>query len=152
MAQPDKSKSWQDWTALREAVAFYIRRLLGMRVEHDAWILERVFPLGQVDRDAVTEAVLSLLEKGTDRDTAERIAVDLAVQVWSWDRRFDESVLRTVLFLNGLHTISEQRVSGILDYAMLLNEARHHRKYPSEMIRRGDGWLHPKYSGLIRPR
>jgi hypothetical protein len=134
------------------SLTFYIRRLLGMRVEHDAWILERVFPLGQVDRDAVTEAVLSLLEKGTDRDTVARFAVDLAVQAWLWDKRFDESVLRTVLILNGLHTISEQRVKGILDYAMLLNEARLHRKYPSEMIRRGDGWLHPRYSGLIRLR
>jgi len=134
------------------SLAFYIHRILGMRVDHDDWILERAFPMGQVDRDAVTDALLTLLEKGTERSTAERIAVDLAVQAMSWNSRFSETTLRTVLIWNGLHTISEERVKGILDYAILLNEARNLGKYPSEMIRRGDGWLHPKNSGLIRPR
>jgi hypothetical protein len=134
------------------SLAFYIQRILGMRVSHDKWIMKRAFPMGQADLDAVTDALLTLLEKGTDRDTAERIAVDLAVQAMSWNSRFSETTLRTVLIWNGLHTISEERVQRILEYSLLLSEARNLGKYPSEMIRRGDGWLHPKYSGLIKPR
>jgi hypothetical protein len=131
---------------------FYIHRLLGLRVTHDDWVMNRAFPLGQADIDAVTNALLSYLEETTCRSFAERIAVDLGVLLYSENGRFTETTLRTVLFWNGLHTISEERVRRILDYAMLLNEAYRIGKYPSEMVRRGDGWLHPKYSGLIKPR
>jgi hypothetical protein len=134
------------------SLSFYIHRLLGLRVTHDDWVMNRAFPLGQTDIDAVTNALISYLEKSTIRSLAERIAVDLGVLLYSENGRFTETTLRTVLFWNGLYTISEERVKLILDYAMLLNEAYRIGKYPSEMVKIRDGWLHPKYSGFIKPQ
>jgi hypothetical protein len=129
-----------------------IKRLLGIPVEHESWQLDRAFPEGQIDIDAITDALLYLTDNQIDKLTAERLAIDLGVQVWSWGHRFDEPMLKRTFRWNNIPKLSDTQLKRVFEYLMLLNYAYSIGKYPSEMVRYGDEWLHPKYSGLIKPQ
>lgn len=129
-----------------------IKRLLGFPVDHDQWALKCAFPKGQVDIDSINNALLYLTDNQLDRLTAERLTIDLGVQVRSWGHRFDEPMLKRTLRWNSIPKLSDTQFKRVFEYLMLLNYAYSIGKYPSEMVRYGDEWLHPKYSGLIRPR
>lgn len=102
------------------------------------------FPKGEKDINAVTDAVLYILENRIDRSEAKTIALK-TVAISRITKEFDKNRLRMHLSGYCLHHFNDKQVETLHGYLSFLTIASTmFRKTPSELVRQGDSWIIPK--------
>jgi hypothetical protein len=89
----------------------------------------KIFPKGQKDMDAVTDALLYILNDKISRSEAQNIAVKSTA----------------IIFFPLLQHFNDKQIETFHGYlAFLIVADVMYRKTPSEVVRQGEGWIIPK--------
>ena len=103
-----------------------------------------MFPKGEKDINAVTDAVLYILDNKIGRDEAKNIALK-SVAISRLSKEFSKERLRLHLSGYCLHHFNDKQVETLHGYlSFLIIADTMFRKTPSEVVRQGDGWVIPK--------
>jgi hypothetical protein len=102
------------------------------------------FPKGEKDINAVTDAVLHILNNKISRDEAKNIALK-SVAISRISKAFSKERLKAHLAGYCLQHFNDKQVETFHGYLILLTTGiMMFRKTPSEIVRDGDTWLIPK--------
>lgn len=104
----------------------------------------KFFPKGQKDMDAVTDALLYILNNKISRSEAANIAVK-SVAISRISKEFSKERLKQHLAGYCLQHFSDKQIETFHGYlAFLIVADMMFRKTPSELVREGDSWVIPK--------
>lgn len=104
----------------------------------------KFFPKGQKDVDAVTDAVLYILNDKISRSEAQNIAIK-SVTISRITKEFSKGRLEQHLAGYCLQHFNDKQIETFHGYlAFLTVAAMMFRKTPSELVRQGDSWVIPK--------
>jgi len=102
------------------------------------------FPKGEKDMNAVTDAVLHILNNKISRDEAKNIALK-SVAISRISKEFSKERLKAHLAGYCLQHFNDKQVETFHGYLSLLTiGSMMFRKTPSEIVREGDTWVIPK--------
>ncbi len=102
------------------------------------------FPKGEKDINAVTDAVLHILNNKISREDAKNIALK-SVAISRISKEFSKDRLRMHLSGYCLQHFNDKQVETFHGYLSLLTiGSMMFRKTPSEIVREGDTWVIPK--------
>ena len=109
-----------------------------------AHMAAKIFPKGQKDKDAVTDALLYILNNKIRRSEAQDIAFrSIAISRISED--FSKERLKQHLAGYCLQHFNDKQIETFHGYlAFLIIADMMFRKTPSELVRQGDTWVIPK--------
>lgn len=104
---------------------------------------ETFFPKGKKDMEAVTDAVLYILDYKIDKDEAQTIAVR-SVAISRISENFSQERLKQHLSGYSLHHFNDSQIEKFHGYLSLLSIASMmFKKSPSEVVRQNDTWIIP---------
>ncbi len=100
----------------------------------------KLFPKGEKDINAVTDAVLLIFNNITSRDEAQNIALK-SVFISNWETPFELQHLKQHLSGYPSHRFTDQQVQEFYIYLGILRIATElMRKTPSEVVHDGNDW------------
>jgi hypothetical protein len=103
----------------------------------------KIFPKGQKDIDAITDALLYILNNKVSRSEAQTIAVR-SVAISRISKEFSRERLKQHLAGYCLQYFNEKQIETFHGYlAFLIVADMMFRKTPSELVRQGDTWVIP---------
>lgn len=104
----------------------------------------KFFPKGQKDIDAVTDALLYILNNGISKNEAGSIAVK-SVVISRISKDFSKERLKQHLQGYCLQHFNDEQIETFHGYLAFLTVAdMMFKKTPSELVREGDSWIIPK--------
>lgn len=104
----------------------------------------KFFPKGEKDMNAVTDALLFILNDKIGRDEARNIAVK-SVAISRISKEFSKERLKQHLAGYCLQHFNDKQIETFHGYlAFLIVADVMFRKTPSEVVREGEGWIIPK--------
>ena len=104
----------------------------------------RIFPKGEKDMNAVTDAVLYILNNKIVREEARNIGVK-SVAISRITKEFTKERLKQHLAGYCLQHFNENQIETFHGYLSFLTIADlMFRKTPSEVVRQGEAWIIPK--------
>ena len=104
----------------------------------------KIFPKGQKDMDAVTDALLYILDNKISRSEAQNIAVK-STAISRISKEFSKERLKQHLAGYCLQHFNDKQIETFHGYlAFLIVADMMFRKTPSELVRQGDTWVIPK--------
>ena len=108
--------------------------------EFFAKISAELFPKGDKDINAVTDAVLLILDNVKSRDDAKNIALK-AFFLSKWERPFELEPLKRQLSGYTLYKFTDHQVQELYNYiAIIIVATELMRKTPSEVVHDGNDW------------
>lgn len=108
--------------------------------EFFAKISDELFPKGEKDINAVTDAVLLILKNVKSREDAKSIAMK-SFFLSKWERPFELEPLKRSLLSFTAYKFTDHQVQELYNYiAIVIMATELMRKTPSEVVHDGNDW------------